>query len=321
MRVVFLGSGPIGLPALRWLAECGKNEGYSLIGVVTQPDRPVGRGLQLLPGPIKEFARNLGVPILQPERLRESRAVADLAELKGDLFVVVAYGQILSREVLALPKMGVINLHASLLPRHRGASPIQAAILSGDEVSGMTVMHVVPELDAGDIILQKRIQLLPDETGGSLHDRLAELGAPALAEAMSLLAAGTASRTAQDSALVTYSGKLSKDSGRLNWSLAAEQLERQVRAFNPWPGSFSVLANAEQQPELVSVKIWRARVVGGRPGLQPGAILPSGEGRLVVACGEGALEILEAQLAGRKRLPVRDLLRGWKIAEGAKFVL
>lgn len=320
MRVVFLGSGPIGLPALKWLAMGGGEANCSLVGVVTQPDRPVGRGLQWRAGPIKEFAQTLPVPIFQPERLREAGAVADLAELGADLMVVVAYGQILSREVLALPRLGVINLHASLLPRHRGASPIQAAILAGDAQSGMTVMHVVPELDAGDIILQKSLDLAADETGGSLHDRLAELGAPALAEALPLLADGTAPRRAQDAALVTYAGKLSKEAGRMDWSLAAEKLERQVRAFNPWPGSFSILAHGDSASERLLFKVWQAKRHQGMCGLEPGALVPSGSGRMVVACGEGALEVLEAQLEGRKRLPTEDLLRGWKIPPGAKFL-
>lgn len=305
MRLVFLGSGLMGLPALRWLQE---SSGYPLVGVVTQPDRPAGRGLQLIPGPIKAYAASVGLPILQPEKLREPAAVQTLANWAADLHIVVAFGQILSREVLALPRIGTINLHASLLPRHRGASPIQAAILAGDAESGLTVMHVVPELDAGDIILQKRLRLAEDETGGSLHDRLADLGPAALAEALPLLAAGQAPRIPQDASQVTYAGKLSKEAGKLDWRLPCHQLERQVRAYHPWPGAYAILPPSDAHQRL---KITRALA---RPEInsdRPGTVLTTATQKLLLACGEGALEILEAQLPGRKNLPVADLLRGW----------
>lgn len=315
MRVVFLGTGEIGLPALRWLAD-PPIAGVELVGVVTQPDRAAGRGREIRPGPIKQFAMERGIPVQQPVRLKTPEAVADLEAWKGELFLVVAYGQILSCEVLDLPALGVVNLHASLLPRHRGASPIQAAILAGDKVSGMTVMHVAPELDAGDVILQRSLALDERETGGSLHDRLAELAVPALAEALPLLMENRAPRLPQDPTQVTYAGKLAKEDGYLDWSRPAEELDRRIRAFNPWPGSFTRFPATPPSGEGHLLKVWSARIVPDAEGGVPGVILPSPDEGLRVACGDGVLEILEAQVEGRRRLPVAELRRGLVLPPG-----
>ena len=237
MKLVYLGSGDIGLPTLRALLASR----HELLAVVTQPDRPVGRHQILTAGPIKALALAADIPVLQPERIRRPEAVEAMRALGADVFVVFAYGQILPKSVLDAPRVACLNLHASLLPRHRGAAPIQAAILAGDAESGLTVMYMDEGLDTGDALLERRFPLAPDETGGSLHDRLAELAPGALAEALDALAAGTAPRRPQDPALATHAPKLGRQSGRIDWTRDAVSLARLVRAMNPWPGAFTTL--------------------------------------------------------------------------------
>ena len=238
LKLVYLGSGDIGLPTLRALLASR----HELLAVVTQPDRPVGRHQTLTAGPIKALALAAGVPVFQPERIRRPEVVETLRALGADVFVVFAYGQILPKAVLDAPREACLNLHASLLPRHRGAAPIQAAILAGDAESGLTVMYMDEGLDTGDALLERRFALSPDETGGSLHDRLAEMAPEALSEALDLLASGNASRRPQDPALATHAPKLDRQSGRIDWSLDAAFLARLVRAMNPWPGAFTTVS-------------------------------------------------------------------------------
>jgi methionyl-tRNA formyltransferase len=238
MRVLFMGTGEIGLPVLRWLIESP----HELAGVVTQPDRPVGRSQRIEPGPIKAAAAALDIPVLQPDRIRrEPEAVEQIRALTPDVIVVIAYGQILPSSVLEIPHLACLNLHASLLPRHRGAAPIQAAIVAGDEETGMTVMYMDEGLDTGDILLKSRIPIAPDETGGSLHDKLAELAPSALAEALPQLVAGTAPRITQDSTKATHAPKLEREHGAIDWSQRADVIERKMRAFDPWPGAYTIL--------------------------------------------------------------------------------
>jgi methionyl-tRNA formyltransferase len=299
MRVVFMGTGDIAIPSFRFLLS---RPGTDVAGLFTQPDRPFGRKLELLPPEIKKVAVEAGIPVFQPERLRSGEALADLRALRPDLIVVMAYGQILRRPVLDLPPLGCINLHASLLPRHRGASPIQAAIRDGDAVTGITVMHVAPELDAGDIILARSIPIRPDETGGSLHDRLADLAPEALADAWPGLVAGTAPRIPQDAARATYLGKLEREDGSLDWGRSAAELERLIRAYDPWPGTFSSLGGTK-------LKIFPpTRIVDGTGA--PGTVLEAARDRFVVACGQGALALSDVQAEGRKRMEVRAFLAG-----------
>src|SRR6266542_1696314 len=227
MRIVFIGTGEIGVPTLQALL---KSE-HEIVGVMTQPDKPVGRAQLVEPPPIKKVVAARKMPVLQPPRIKDPRAIEDIRALKPDVIVVMAYGQILPRGVLEIPKIACLNLHASLLPRWRGAAPIQAAIAAGDRETGITVMYMDEGLDTGDILLQRTIDILPGDTGGSLHDRLARVAPEALLEALQMLAKGNAPRIPQDNTLATYAPKLTRDDGKIDWSEPAEIIERKIRAF------------------------------------------------------------------------------------------
>jgi methionyl-tRNA formyltransferase len=309
VRILYLGSGDIGLPTLRALAAR-----HEVAAVVTQPDQPAGRGLAIRISPIKALATELGLPVLQPIRLRQPEAVAELAAFEADVIVVFAYGQILAQAVLDLPRLACLNIHASLLPRWRGAAPIQAAILAGDATSGHTIMYMDAGLDTGDILLPRAISLAGDETGGSLHDRLAALAPECILEALELLAAGRAPRAPQDPALATHAPKLNRESGRLDWSRPAAELERMVRAFQPWPGTFTTLPAARGGEPARVLKVFTASIEAGE-GL-PGSVLAAEAGGLLVATTEGALRLRELQLEGRKRLPTGEFLRGQPVEPG-----
>lgn len=304
MRVVFLGSGDIGIPTLEWLASA---PGIELAGVVTQPDRPAGRGLQLTPCAIKEKALSRGLPPLQPSRIRAPEAVEEIAALRPDLLVVMAYGQILPQELLDVPRLGALNLHASLLPRHRGAAPVHAAVLSGDAESGITVMWMDAGLDTGDILLQHACSLEGTETAGSLHDRLAKMAPAALAEAFELLRAGSAPHLKQDESLATYSPKLDRSSGKIDWNHSAADIARRIRGLHPWPGCAAEFALAGGKQLLV--KIHRAEAVEGSA--PTGAVT----GQLEIGCGGGGLlRLLELQPAGGKKLTAAEFARGYAVA-------
>jgi methionyl-tRNA formyltransferase len=312
MRVVFMGTGDIGLPGLRSLVERPSCE---LVGVVTQPDRPAGRGKALRAPAVKTLAIEAGIPVLQPPKLRDPAAVEAVRALSPDLIVVMAYGQILPRVVLDLPRVACLNLHASLLPRHRGAAPIQAAIAAGDAETGVTVMYMAEGLDTGDILLARSVPIGAEETGGSLHDKLAEAAPLALAEALDLLAAGRAPRTPQDDALATYAGRLEREDGRIDWREPAASLERRIRAFDPWPGTFTGVPLADGRVERV--KIFRAAVVSAALA-EPGTVVrlePSGP---VIATGDGAVLLREVQGEGTRRMPAADWLHGRAVAVGAR---
>ncbi|MBO0694514.1 MAG: methionyl-tRNA formyltransferase [Verrucomicrobia bacterium] len=303
MRIVFIGTGEIGVPTLQGLL---KSE-HEVVGVVTQPDKPVGRAQLVEPPPIKKAfvgrARPPGAPILQPARIKDQQAIDAIRALQPDAIVVMAYGQILPRELLEIPKIACVNLHASLLPRWRGAAPVQAAIASGDRKTGITVMYMDEGLDTGDILLERTIDIQPSDTGGSLHDRLAKIAPDALLESLRLLEQGSAPRIPQDNALATYAPKLKREDGKIDWSEPADALERKIRAFNPWPGAFmTVLTNGPHK-----LKIFSATVVDLRG--KPGEVLKS-EDELIVAAGEGALSLREVQLEGKRRMSVAEFLRG-----------
>jgi len=297
MRVLFIGTGEIGVPVLRWLRESGEHE---LAGVVTQPDKPVGREQRIKAPPIKAALAGSNLPVLQPKRIKSEDAVADIRALAPDVIVVMAYGQILPRAVLEIPPIACLNLHASLLPKHRGAAPIQAAIVAGDSETGITVMYMDEGLDTGDMLLQKRIEIAPDETGGSLHDRLAEIAPAALEEALSLLAAGTAPRLAQDSSVATYAPKLEREHGRIDWSEPAKLIERKIRAFNPWPGAFAILRDEAGMER--KLKIHRAAAVDSRS---------ADSANLVIPVKKGAVRLEEVQLEGKRRMSAAEFLRGY----------
>jgi len=301
MRVAFFGTGEIAIPAFRRLIE----EGPRPVLLVTQPDKPVGRHHVLTPPAIKTLALEAGIPVLQPEKVKD--ALGELAAYEMDLMVVMAYGQILPSKLIKLPKLACINLHASLLPRYRGAACIQAAIAAGDAETGITVMHVVRQLDAGDIILAKAVVIGEHETGGELHDRLAELAPEAMSEGIRELAAGTAPRTPQDEALVSYIPKLEREDGRLDFTRPAEELERLIRAYDPWPGTFTVVREDGKEKRLKvfpPVEVIESDLAAG--------VIDTAEGSLVIGCGKGALKLLEVQPDGSKRMAAADYLRGKK---------
>src|SRR5207253_6212243 len=237
MRIVFIGAGEIGVPTLQALL----NSDHQVVGVVTQPDKPVGREQQIEPPPIKKAIAGIAVPILQPARVKDAEAIEEIRSLKPDVIVVIAYGQILPRDVLEIPKVACLNLHASLLPRWRGAAPIQAAIAAGDRETGITVMYMDEGLDTGDILLARTIDIRRDESGGSLHDRLAQMAPDALLDSLGLLGSGSAPRVQQDNSLATYAPKLKREDGRIDWSEPAGVIEKKIRAFNPWPGAFMTI--------------------------------------------------------------------------------
>lgn len=242
MRILYIGTGDIGLPALTWLLDSG----HEIAAVFTQPDKPAGRRMELLPSPVKQLALDRGIPVFQPVKIRAAEPVAQIQSVAADLIVVMAYGQILPKTVLEAARFGCINLHASILPRHRGAAPVQAAILDGDAETGVTVMYVDEGLDTGDILLIHRIPIRRHETGGTLHDRLAAAAPAALAEAIALIEAGAAPRIPQDNALATYTGKLSREDGEIQWERSCGEIARRIRAMNPWPGAFTLLPDRRE---------------------------------------------------------------------------
>lgn len=294
MRIVFAGTPEFAAEHLKALLGTQ----HQVIAVYTQPDRPAGRGHKLMPSPVKQLAVEHGIPVYQPATLRAPEAQAELAALQPDLMVVVAYGLILPQVVLDTPRLGCINSHASLLPRWRGAAPIQRAVQAGDGESGVTVMQMEAGLDTGPMLLKVSTPIAPSDTGGSLHDRLAALGSQAVIQAVDALAAGTLTGEVQDDSLANYAHKLNKDEARLDWSRPAVELERLVRAFNPWPICHSTL-NGEPLKVL-------AATLGEGSG-QSGQILAASKDGLTVACGEGALRLTRLQLPGGKPLSFADL--------------
>ncbi len=300
MRIVFIGTGEIGVPTLQALLRSSE---HKLTGAVTQPDKPVGRAQRIEPTSIKRALAGTKISILQPERIKDQQAIEEIRALQVDAIVVMAYGQILPREVLEIPRIACLNLHASLLPRWRGAAPIQAAIAAGDPQTGITVMYMAEGLDTGDVLLQRGIDILPTDTAGSLHDRLAQIAPDALLEALQMLAKGNAPRTPQDNSLATYAPKLTRDNGKIDWLEPAEIIERKIRAFNPWPGAFTEIAS----PEARKLKIFSAAIIDFSG--KPGETLRSDK-ELVIAAGKGALSLGEVQLEGKRRMSAAEFVRG-----------
>jgi len=311
VRLVFLGSPPFATPVLARLVESR----FRPLAIVTQPARAQGRGRRVAESSVAALARAHGIELLEPASVREPAVMARLAELAADVFLVVSYGEILRPELLALPRTVALNVHPSLLPRHRGATPIQAALLAGDEVTGVAIQKVAKELDAGDLLLVRETPIRPGETAGELAARLAEWSGELVLEALDAVAAGTARYVPQDAARATTCKKIQKEHGRLDWTRPARELEGRVRAMNPWPGAATTL------PGGVELLVWRARAVeGGAEGAAtaPGTLLEA-EKRLLVATGAGALELLEVQAPGKRPLPATDFLRGARLARGARL--
>jgi methionyl-tRNA formyltransferase len=300
LRVVFAGTPDFSVPCL----EACRASGAEVVAVYTQPDRPAGRGRKLTPSPVKEAALAAGIPVKQPESLKSEEARAALAAYAPDLMVVVAYGLILPRKVLAIPRLGCWNVHASLLPRWRGAAPIQRAILAGDAESGVDLMQMEAGLDTGPVLLERRTPITREDTGGSLHDRLAALGADVLAEGLTRVIAGeTLVPKAQPEAGITYAHKLDKAEARLDFTRPAIELERQVRAFDPWP-----VAEGDIHGE--TLRVWAARAIEGSGA--PGAVLGMSREGIDIACGEGALRVTALQRAGGKRITAADYVNAMK---------
>jgi methionyl-tRNA formyltransferase len=305
LRIVFAGTPEFAVPALDALHAAG----HRIVAVYTQPDRPAGRGRALAASPVKQRALLLGLPVEQPPTLKSAAAQEQLAAYAPDVMIVVAYGLLLPQAVLDIPRLGCLNIHASLLPRWRGAAPIQRAVQAGDERSGVTIMQMEAGLDTGPELLRREIVLAPRETGGSLHDRLAPLGAEAIVAALSGWAAGTLRAVPQPAQGATYAAKLTKDEATLDWSRPAVELDRQVRAFNPWPVAVTTLAG---EP----VRIWQAQAWPGAapPATEPGTVVEAADGRIIVATGSGLLELQTLQFPGRKPLAARDVLNSRALA-------
>ncbi len=309
MRVVFFGTSEFAVPTLRALTASAVVE---VVAVFTQPDRPAGRGRRLTPPPVKTCALEAGLPVLQPERIRST----DVADFRTDLGIVAAYGQILSRKLLDVPRLGLLNLHPSLLPRWRGAAPIQRALLEGDSETGVCVMRVVPELDAGAVLARCALPIGPRDTSGALHDKLSVLGAEQMVATLLALEKGEATEEPQDESRVIYADKLLKEEAKLDWRLPASRLDRLIRGLNPWPVAETSWPGVMSGP----VRIWRAWPVPEGSGAAAGEVLglgesPEGEG-IRVAAGEGDLVILEIQPPGKKKMDGGAFARGYPCRPG-----
>jgi methionyl-tRNA formyltransferase len=295
VRVVFMGTPDFAVPTLKRLIES-----YEVIGVVTQPDRPAGRGSKIQMPPVKLTALAADIPVFQPEKLRRPEAVHQLREWDADLYVVAAFGQILPQSVLDIPRFGAINVHASLLPRWRGAAPIQAAIRAGDSETGITIMKMDAGLDTGPILSQRAIPIADDETGQSLHDKLAELGGDLLIDTLPGYLDGTIQPIPQDEARATFAPRIDKDEGRIDWTQSAAQIDRTVRAFTPWPGAFTIWDDQ-------LLKILAGRSAAGSAPI--GAVVERG-GAVAVGTGDGLFQLERVQLEGRKPTQIDDFVRG-----------
>lgn len=317
MRVIFAGTPEFARVALERLHAAR----FDIALVLTQPDRPAGRGMKLHPSPVKQFAQQHGIAVAQPRSLRmdgkypvDARAAKDAIDAaRADVMVVAAYGLILPQWALDAPRLGCLNIHASLLPRWRGAAPIHRAIEAGDAETGVTIMQMDAGLDTGDMLVDERIRIAPDDTTGSLHDKLAALGGRLIVEALEMAACGGLTRTPQPGDGVTYANKIDKAEAAIDWSQPADAIARRVRAFNPAPG-----ASAGIKGE--TVKVWRAEALPGRGTAPPGTVVSIDDRGIGVACGGGSrLEIRELQRAGGKRLPASDFLRGFPLEPGERF--
>lgn len=309
MNVLFWGTPHFSTPPLRALL----GEGFDVVGVVTQPDKPVGRHRSTPQAPpVKQVALEEGIPVLQPDRPRGAEFLASIRALEPDISVVVAYGHILPREVIELPKHGTINIHASLLPDLRGAAPIQAAIREGHEWTGVSIMRMVPRLDAGPVILQLGTTVNEDETYGELALRLSEIGAAALIESLALIELGKAAETEQDEPLATYAPKIDRTLTLVDWTRDARSVSRVIRAYDPRPGAYTTCDGQ-------AVKLFGARLAPRPESAPPGEVLAAGDDGLVVACGEDAVRVAQVQPAGKRRQTAGEWARGRGIAVGQKF--
>ncbi|MCL6641826.1 MAG: methionyl-tRNA formyltransferase [Candidatus Bipolaricaulota bacterium] len=305
MNVIFVGTAPLGVPTLRALAHTHK-----ILAVFTQPDRPAGRGLTLTPPPIKKVAQELGLPVYQPEKI--NREVAFIKTLSPDVIVVIAFGQFLSKRLLEIPKYGCINLHASLLPRYRGAAPIQWAIINGERETGLTTFLLNEEMDAGDILLQERVPISDEDTAGSLHDKLAALGPDLVLRTLEGLERGTLVPRPQDHSQATFAPKIEDSLGQIDWAQPALKIFNLIRGLNPSPGAYTFWQGQR-------LKLYASRVVPSTASVEPGQILSISAAGPIIQCGQDALELTEVQPAGKRRMSGRDFVNGYKVQIGARL--
>ena len=325
MKIVFMGTPDLAAEVLDTMMK----NGCEVTLAVTQPDRPKGRGKSVIKTPVHECADRWGIPVFSPVRVKRPEAVERLREEAPDLIVVAAFGQILSKEILDLPRLGCVNVHASLLPAYRGAAPIQWAVINGEEKSGVTIMQMDEGLDTGDILLQEEIPLVADETGESLYNKMAKLGGELLVKALPMIEQGTLTPVRQDDAASCYAPMLQKEMGNIDWTMPAVKIERLVRGLNSWPGAYTFM-NGKM------LKIWRAEVCGaggcggaasaaGEPsdvpaaGAEPGTVVGTDKKKIYVACGEGVLALTEVQYEGKKRMNTQAFLLGAKVEPGQKL--
>jgi methionyl-tRNA formyltransferase len=311
MKIIFMGTAELSCASLEKLSA---NKNFQIVAVVTQPDKPKGRELKLQFSPVKILAEKLGLKILQPAKARNENFISELHELKPDLIVVVAYGQILPQSILDLPKFGCVNVHTSLLPKYRGASPIQSAILNDETETGVTIMKMDAGMDTGEILSQARTPILPQDNSQTLHDRLAQIGAELLVETIPDYVAGKILSQPQNNSEASHTAKIKKEDGKIDWNLSAQEILNRLRAFTPWPGAFTFL-KTESKSQLL--KIWRAEIV--EKSGNAGEILSADKNGIVVACGKNALRILELQREGGRRLNAQEFLAGQNLKIGEKL--
>lgn len=311
LRIIFMGTPELAAASLRALLACPE---FQIVAAVTQPDQPKGRGLRLQPSPVKELAQKNGLPVLQPRRAREEGFIQELTALKPELIAVAAYGQILPKAILDLPRFGCLNVHTSLLPRYRGAAPIQHAILNGDDETGVTIMKMDVGLDTGDILAQEPTPIDVTDTGQTLHDRLAQIGAELLVRTIPDFVSGRIQPRPQPAEGVTHAPKIKKQDGEIDWKLPARQVRNRVRALAPWPGAFTHLSG---QPSPHLLKIWEAQVVEN-PG-EAGEVLQADKNGILVGCGAGALRILVLQKEGGRRMSAAEFLAGHPLKPGQQL--
>ncbi|MBA4494187.1 methionyl-tRNA formyltransferase [Paenactinomyces guangxiensis] len=308
VRIVFMGTPDFAVPSLRALVE----EKYQVVAVVTQPDRPKGRKKELTPPPVKVAAQNYGIPVYQPEKLRDPEAIKKVLEYKPDLIVTAAYGQIVPEEILNVPRLGCINVHASLLPKYRGGAPIHKAIIDGEKETGITIMYMVKALDAGDMIAQRSVPITEQDHTGTMHDKLSRTGADLLKEVLPRLVKGEITAVPQDESKVTYAPNIRREDEKIDWSRSAKAIAQQVRGLHPWPVAFTLWKGKP-------FKVWWAEPLDEPAREVPGTVKRIGTDGIVVATGEGSLLLTEVQPAGKKRMAVEEFARGRQMEAGERL--
>ncbi len=305
VKIVFMGTPDFAVPSLKLLLE----KGYDISLVVTQPDKPAGRGKKLKPPPVKEFALEHGLKVVQPETLKDKGFVERLKEISPDFIVVVAYGKIIPKEILEIPKYCVLNVHASLLPKFRGASPIQSALLEGEKETGVTIMKVSERLDAGDIFLQEKVQITEGDNAETLHDKLSVLGAELLIKAIEGIVSGSLQATPQDETRATYCKQISKEEGKIDWSLSAERIFNMIRAFTPWPSAYTYFRGKQ-------LKLLKALAVECSDSSSPGTIVRVDKDSFTVKAGKGCVKVLRVKLEGKREMDAGEFINGYRLSVG-----